>query len=60
MWHGSHLLLSSSQVRKDASKALSEFKRTHEQDSIDELKRLLQEEQWEAYQQVTSQASYFV
>jgi len=48
------------QVRGDASKALSEFRRTHEQDALEELKRQLEEEQWEALQQVTSSASYFV
>jgi hypothetical protein len=48
------------QVRGDASKALSEFRRTHEQDALEDLKRQLGEEQWEALQQVTSSASYFV
>jgi hypothetical protein len=54
------LLLLHVQVRRDASKALSEFKRTHEEDAIDTLKQLLGEEQWEALTQVTSSASYFV
>jgi hypothetical protein len=48
------------QVRRDASRALSEFKRTHEQDALEELKGRLGEEQWEGLQQVTSSASYFV
>eukprot|EP00878_Enallax_costatus_P008919 GHUV01009325.1.p1 GENE.GHUV01009325.1~~GHUV01009325.1.p1 ORF type:complete len:859 (+),score=405.44 GHUV01009325.1:948-3524(+) len=47
-------------VRRDASKALSEFKRTHEEDALDQLKGMLAEEQWEALTQVTSSASYFV
>ncbi len=47
-------------MRRDASKALGEFRRTHEQDSLDELRRLLDSDQWEALQQVTSSASYFV
>ncbi len=48
------------QVRRDASKALSEFKRTHEEDATEALKQMLGEEQWEALTQVTSSASYFV
>lgn len=48
------------QVRRDASRALSEFKRTHEQDALEELRGRLGEEQWEGLQQVTSSASYFV
>ena len=48
------------QVRRDASKALSEFKRTHEEDALEQLKDMLGEEQWEALTQVTSSASYFV
>lgn len=48
------------QVRRDASKVLSEFKRTHEEDALDALRQLLGEEQWEALSQVTSSASYFV
>jgi hypothetical protein len=47
-------------VRRDASKALSEFKRTHEEDATEALRALLGEEQWEALNQVTSSASYFV
>ncbi len=47
-------------VTREASRALSEFKRTHEQDSLDVLKALLQEEEWEALQQTTSSATYFV
>ena len=54
------LLLLLQQVRRDASKALSEFKRTHEEDAIESLKQMLGEEQWEALTQVTSSASYFV
>jgi hypothetical protein len=48
------------QVRRDASKALSEFKRTHEEDALEQLRGMLGEEQWEAMTQVTSSASYFV
>ncbi|WIA33391.1 hypothetical protein OEZ86_006527 [Tetradesmus obliquus] len=47
-------------VRRDASKALSEFKRTHEEDALEQLRALLGEERWEALAQVTSSASYFV
>lgn len=50
----------SSQVRRDASKSLSEFKRTHEEDALEQLRGMLGEEQWEALTQVTSSASYFV
>jgi hypothetical protein len=55
-----HLLLLLRQVRRDASKALSEFKRTHEEDALEQLRGMLGEEQWEALSQVTSSASYFV
>lgn len=48
------------QVRRDASKVLSEFKRTHEEDALEQLRQQLGEEQWEAVSQVTSSASYFV
>lgn len=47
-------------VRRDASKALGEFKRTHEQDALETLRDMLGEERWEALSQVTSSASYFV
>ncbi|KAF6261250.1 hypothetical protein COO60DRAFT_1503017 [Scenedesmus sp. NREL 46B-D3] len=47
-------------VRRDASKSLSEFKRTHEEDALEQLRGMLGEEQWEAMTQVTSSASYFV
>eukprot|EP00879_Flechtneria_rotunda_P001404 GHRR01001556.1.p1 GENE.GHRR01001556.1~~GHRR01001556.1.p1 ORF type:complete len:449 (+),score=237.30 GHRR01001556.1:144-1349(+) len=47
-------------VRRDASKALSEFKRTHEEDALEQLRVMLREEQWEALTQVTSSATYFV
>jgi hypothetical protein len=39
--------------------ALSELKRTHEQDSLDVLRALMSEDEWEGLQQVTSSASYF-
>ena len=48
------------QVRREAARTLSEFKRTHEQDSLSALKAALGADQWDALQQVTSQASYFV
>jgi hypothetical protein len=47
-------------VRRDASKALAEFKRTHEEDALEQLRTLLGEERWEALSQVTSSATYFV
>ena len=39
--------------------ALSEFKRTHEADSLAALKNMMQEEEWDSLQQVTSPATYF-
>lgn len=50
----------SPQVRTEASKVVSEYKRTHEQESMEQLRSRLEEEQWEDLQQVTSTASYFV
>ena len=46
-------------VRAEASAALSEFKRTHEQDSLESLKVLMGPDNWESLQAVTSSASYF-
>lgn len=46
-------------VRSEASVALSEFKRTHEQDSMDALKAVMGPDDWESLQAVTSSASYF-
>ena len=46
-------------VRSEASAALSEFKRTHERDSLDALKELMGPDDWESLQAVTSSASYF-
>jgi len=57
LWWGAGGVL---QVRRDASKVLSEFKRTHEEDALEQLRQQLGEEQWEAVSQVTSSASYFV
>jgi hypothetical protein len=40
--------------------ALSEFKRTHEQDSLDALKAMVSADEWDSLQQATSSgASYF-
>jgi len=39
--------------------ALSEFKRTHEADSLAALRGMMREGDWEVLQQVTSPASYF-
>ncbi|KAF8058035.1 proteasome activator subunit 4 [Scenedesmus sp. PABB004] len=47
-------------VRRDAAKALSEFKRTHEEDALDALRAALGEADWEALAQVSNSASYFV
>ncbi len=41
------------------TQALSEFKRTHEQDTLQELKRMMGEDEWDSLQQATSNASYF-
>jgi hypothetical protein len=47
-------------VRSEVSKVLGEFKRTHEQDSLAALRAMMSGDQWDALQQVSSQASYFV
>lgn len=40
--------------------ALSEFKRTHEQDSLEALRALMSPDEWDSLQQATSSgASYF-
>lgn len=41
------------------SKTLGEFKRTHEQAGLLEVKRVLSSDQWEAIQGIASPASYF-
>lgn len=48
------------EVRAAASRAVSEFKRTHEQDSLQRLRDIMEPDQWDSVQQLTSQASYFV
>jgi proteasome activator subunit 4 len=47
-------------IRAEAASALSEFKRTHEQDSLDGLKSLMSQDDWEKLQSIKSSASYFV
>lgn len=49
----------SAEIRTTVSKIVSEFKRTHEQDSLEELRAMTEADQWESIQQITSQASYF-
>lgn len=39
--------------------ALSEFKRTHEADSLEALKAMMDADEWDSVQQVASPASYF-
>lgn len=39
---------------------LGEFRRTHEEAGLAEARRLLTAEQWDAIQDVSSPASYFV
>lgn len=46
-------------VRSEASLALSEFKRTHEADSLEALRTRMGEDDWDSLQAVTSSASYF-
>lgn len=46
-------------LRSEVSKVVSEFKRTHEQDSLDELRSRLDADQWDALQQVGNQSTYF-
>ncbi len=47
-------------VRSEASAALSEFKRTHEQDVLERLRsEMMGPDDWDALQAVTSAASYF-
>ncbi len=47
-------------LRSEASQALAEFKRTHEQDSLERLRaEMMRPDDWEALQAVTSSASYF-
>jgi proteasome activator subunit 4 len=46
-------------VRAEASQALAEFKRTHEQDSLALLRADMGADDWESFQAVTSSASYF-
>ncbi|KAL6755813.1 hypothetical protein V8C86DRAFT_3137313 [Haematococcus lacustris] len=46
-------------VRGEAAKALSEFKRTHEQDSLAALRAMMDPDDWDQLQQTTSSATYF-
>lgn len=47
-------------VRTTVTKALSDFRRTHEETGLAEVKDQLTQEQWEAIRDVASPASYFV
>ncbi|KAK9818405.1 hypothetical protein WJX72_012161 [[Myrmecia] bisecta] len=47
-------------VKTTVRKTLGEFRRTHEEAGLVEARRLLSPEQWEAIQDVSSPASYFV
>lgn len=49
-----------SPIRSTVTKALSEFRRSHEEGGLVEVKEVLTEEQWEAIRDVASPASYFV
>lgn len=46
-------------IKTTIRKTLGEFKRTHEQAGLSEVKRLLTEDQWEAVQGIASPASYY-
>ena len=46
-------------VRKEVAGALGEFKRTHEQDSLQGLREAMGPDSWDSLQEVTSHASYF-
>jgi proteasome activator subunit 4 len=47
-------------LRTSVTKTLAEFRRTHEEAGLSEVKELLTAEQWEAIRDVASPASYFV
>ncbi|KAI3424360.1 hypothetical protein D9Q98_009913 [Chlorella vulgaris] len=47
-------------LRTSVTKTLSEFRRTHEEAGLSEVRELLSAEQWEAIRDVASPASYFV
>jgi proteasome activator subunit 4 len=47
-------------LRSSVTKALAEFRRTHEEAGLNEVREALSEEQWEAIRDVASPASYFV
>jgi proteasome activator subunit 4 len=47
-------------IKTTVTKALGEFRRTHEEGGLVEMKEVLSAEQWEAIRDVASPASYFV
>ncbi|KAH7621507.1 hypothetical protein Ndes2526B_g03845 [Nannochloris sp. 'desiccata'] len=47
-------------IKTTVTKALGEFRRTHEEGGLVEVKEVLSGEQWEAIRDVASPASYFV
>lgn len=47
-------------LRTSVTKTLAEFRRTHEEAGLSEVRELLTPEQWEAIRDVASPASYFV
>ncbi|DBA73425.1 TPA: hypothetical protein ACH3X1_011462 [Trebouxia sp. C0004] len=47
-------------IKKTVRNTLGEFRRTHEEAGLAEVKRLLTSDQWDAVQDVSSPATYFV
>ncbi|KAL0045726.1 hypothetical protein WJX82_002854 [Trebouxia sp. C0006] len=47
-------------IKKTVRNTLGEFRRTHEEAGLAEVKRLLTSDQWDAIQDVSSPATYFV
>jgi proteasome activator subunit 4 len=47
-------------IKTTVTKALGEFRRTHEEGGLVEVKDVLTPEMWEAIRDVASPASYFV
>ncbi len=49
-----------SAVRGEAGRALGEFRRTHEAEAMEELRAMMDSDQYDSFTQATSAASYFV
>lgn len=47
-------------VKREAVKAVMEWRRTHEQDSIEELKRLVDSDDYLEFMSIGGSSSYFV